>query len=86
MMKTLADMYNTAELCGYIPTDTWGGIGFIELNPEDEFRYRTDDYYVVCSVGGIKPYYRHRKVHYSRDKEYVLYRGLKIYLDEVMKM
>lgn len=84
MMKTLADMYNTAELCGYIPTDAWGGIGFIELSPEDEFRYRTDDYCVVCSVGDKKAHYRHCKVHYSGDREYVFYRGMKIYLDEVM--
>lgn len=85
-MKTLADMYNTAELCGYIPTDAWGGIGFIELSPEDEFRYRTDDYFVVCSVGRQNPYYRHCKVHYSGGREYVIYRGMKIYLDEVMRM
>ena len=85
-MKKLEDVYDTSELCGYIPTDTWGGIGFIELSPEDEFRYRTDDYYVVCSVGDKRAYYRHCKVHYSGDREYVLYRGMKIYLDEVMRM
>ena len=85
-MKTLADLYDNAELCGYYPQCNCWGIGFIELSLEDEFRYRTDDYYVVCSVGDKKAQYRHCKVHYSGDKEYVLYRGLKIYLDEVMKM
>lgn len=24
-MKTLKEMYDTAELCGYIPTSIWGG-------------------------------------------------------------
>lgn len=85
-MKTLKEMYDTAELCGYIPTSIWGGIGFIELSSDDEFRYRTDDYYVVCSIGTTKPFYRHCKVHYNGDKEYVIYRGMKIYLDEVMRM
>lgn len=85
-MKTLADLYDNAELCGYYPQCNSFGIGFIELIPDDDFSCRADDYYVVCSVGGTKPYYRHCKVHYSGDKEYVLYRGLKIYLDAVMKM
>lgn len=86
MKKTLADMYNTAELCGYYPQTNSFGIGFIVLSQEDDFRYRADDYYVVCSVGQQKPSYRHCKVHYSGDKEYVIYRGVKIYLNEVMRM
>lgn len=64
-MKTLSTIYDNKELCGYIHMDNWGGIGFIELSPDDEFRYRTDDYYVVCSVVRQKPSYCHCKVHYS---------------------
>ena len=85
-MKTLANMYDNADLCGYIHMDNWCGIGFLELHPDDEFNYRTDDYYVVCSIGDCKDYYRHCKVHYSGDRAYVIYRGMKIYLDEVMLM
>ena len=83
MMKTLADLYDGAELIGYYPQCNCGGIGFIALAQEDDFRYRIDDYYVVCSIGDNKISYRHCKVHYGK-REYILYRGLKIYLDEVM--
>lgn len=86
-MKTLADLYDNAELCGYYPQCNCWGIGFIELISDDDFSYRTDDYFVICSVGDKKAYYRHCKVHYTTgNRAYVRYRGLKIYLDEVMKM
>lgn len=83
-MKTLAGLYDNAELCGYIHLTNLWGVGFIELIPDDDFDCGADDYFVVCSVGDKKAYYRHCKVHYSNDREYVIYRGLKIYLDEVM--
>lgn len=54
MKKTLAQMYNEVELCGYYPQTNSFGIGFIALSQEDDFRYRTDDYYVVCSIGDNK--------------------------------
>lgn len=54
MMKTLADLYDGAELLGYYPQCNCGGVGFIELNPDDDFNYRMDDYFVVCSVGAKK--------------------------------
>lgn len=85
-MKTLADLYDGAELLGYYPQCNCWGVGFIELIPDDDFDCGADDYFVVCSVGDKKAYYRHCKVHYSGGRKYVIYRGLKIYLDEVMRI